>query len=213
MPQLAWTGRLTAFNVPSVDGWIIDSPPTADVPHTSLPMPLKYQETTAFGHDNARVGLAKIDAISSDGGYLLSDGTFHESDPEAQLLASKVDEGYVNQVSVDLVSCSVRADGDMHRVTSWLLSSATLVADPKFHAARIGLTDGRTLEASQARDSTALAASTTSLSLALPTTGVSMRSDTPQLTTTITASLDDLEVRLDRAMTVIDLHTTRKRNR
>lgn len=207
MADLAWTGRLTAFNVPSVDGWIIDAPPTADVPHTSLPLPLKYQRTTAGGHDNAEVGLAKIDEVTSDGGYLLSAGTFDENDPEARLLASKVDRGYINQVSVDLVSCSVQASGDHHRVTNWLLSSATLVADPKFHAARIGLSDGRTLNSNDA-PSHELAASTTSLSMALPTTGIAMSSHS-LVTAHVTAQIDELEIRLSRAMTIIDLHTTR----
>lgn len=141
---LEWSGPMTRYDTRSIDGWAIKAAAGDTPSHTSLPVPLKFQRLTAGGHDNAEVGLANIERVWNADGQMWGAGIFDEDDPAAVLLAGKVEKGLVNQISVDLYDCVVEPgtmDGrPTNMVTEWTLSSATLLADPKFHDARINLT-------------------------------------------------------------------------
>jgi hypothetical protein len=167
---LEWSGPLTSYNKRSIDGWAIQAHAGDTVPVTSLPQPLKFQRLTAGGHDNAEVGLANIQKVwSVDGSQMWGAGIFDEDDPAAVLLAGKVDKGLVNQISVDLYDCTV-VPGEMdgrptNLVTEWTLSSATLLADPKFHDARIALTAAPTEVAAAAASGQVVACKATGVAL------------------------------------------------
>ena len=141
---LEWSGKLTAYDTVSIDRWMIGAHAGDTPPHTSLPLPLKFQRMSVEGHAGAEVGLANIQKIWSNDGHMWGAGIFDDDDPAAVLLAGKVDKGLINQISVDLYDCTVeaRTAGDnlpVNFVSDWRLSSATLLADPKFHDARIQL--------------------------------------------------------------------------
>lgn len=169
---LEWSGPMTSYNTRSIDGWSVQAHAGDTPPHTSLPLPLKFQRMTAGGHDNAEVGLANIQKIWSTDGQMWGAGIFDEDDPAAVLLAGKVDKGLVNQISVDLYDCVVEPDNVDGRptnvVTEWTLSSATLLADPKFHDARIALTSAPdTVTAAAAGSGQVVCARATGVSLSL----------------------------------------------
>lgn len=141
---LEWSGKLTAYDTVSIDRWVIGAHAGDTPPHTSLPLPLKFQRFAVEAHAGAEVGLANIQRIWSADGFMWGAGIFDEDDPGAVLLAGKVDKGLINQISVDLYDCTVEArtaadNVPVNFVSDWRLSSATLLADPKFHDARIQL--------------------------------------------------------------------------
>lgn len=141
---LEWSGKLTAYDTVSIDRWMIGAHAGDTPPHTSLPLPLKFQRFAVEAHAGAEVGLANIQRIWSADGYMWGAGIFDEDDPASVLLAGKVDKGLINQISVDLYDCTVEArtaadTQPVNFVSDWRLSSATLLADPKFHDARIQL--------------------------------------------------------------------------
>lgn len=141
---LEWSGKLTTYDTVSIDRWMIGAHAGDTPPHTSLPLPLKFQRFAVEAHAGAEVGLANIQRIWSADGHMWGAGIFDEDDPAAVLLAGKVDKGLINQISVDLYDCTVEArtapdNSPVNFVSDWRLSSATLLADPKFHDARIQL--------------------------------------------------------------------------
>jgi hypothetical protein len=147
--SLPWSGPIAPYETLSLDGWVIAA--MGDPKRTGLPLPLKFQRSTAPGHDNAIVGLAKITEVWTQDQMLYARGEFDAWDPEAVLLAHKAKHGFVGQVSVDMGDCTVSKrtvqGRTVHYVEDWTLMSATLCADPKFAAARITAGDLATAEA------------------------------------------------------------------
>ena len=115
---------------------------TIDKPYRPLPLPLKYQEISAPGHDQARQGLAQITRVWSEPDGLYAAGTIDTDDPDGAALARKIALGFAGWVSADLETDggeNVRnRDGSMSPpYRPWRLTGATLVGDPAFEAARI----------------------------------------------------------------------------
>lgn len=157
--QARWQGVLAPMGVRSGDNRMIgapDGPPNV----RTLPLPLLYQQATADGHDNSVV-VGNITRVWSQDGLLMGEGTFDLGDEQAREVVRKIDDGYHRWVSVRLDNETRQYrfykgdqqlsefelegyadDGSVDVVTvstDWRLMSATLVAEPAFEAAAIGL--------------------------------------------------------------------------
>jgi hypothetical protein len=157
--QARWEGVLAPMGVRSGDNRMIgtpDGPPNV----RTLPLPLLYQQATADGHDNSIV-VGNITRVWSQDGLLMGEGTFDLGDEQAREVVRKIDDGYHRWVSVrldnetreyqfykgtqrlsefELESYAEEGGIDVVTVsTDWRLMSATLVAEPAFEAAAIGL--------------------------------------------------------------------------
>lgn len=157
--QARWQGVLAPMGVRSGDNRMIgapDGPPNV----RTLPLPLLYQQATADGHDNSVV-VGNITRVWSQDGLLMGEGTFDLGDEQAREVVRKIDDGYHRWVSVRLDNETreyrfyrgdqqvseyelenYADDGSISAVTvstDWRLMSATLVAEPAFEAAAIGL--------------------------------------------------------------------------
>jgi hypothetical protein len=157
--QARWQGVLAPMGVRSGDNRMIgapDGPPNV----RTLPLPLLYQQATADGHDNSVV-VGNITRVWSQDGLLMGEGSFDLGDEQAREVVRKIDDGYHRWVSVRLDNETRQYrfykgdqqlseselenyadDGSVDVVTvstDWRLMSATLVAEPAFEAAAIGL--------------------------------------------------------------------------
>lgn len=106
-------------------------------PHRMLPLPLKWQETSAPGHSNAKQGLANITRVWSEPDGLYASGYIDGSDAEGARLAEKIKNGFAGWISGDLATDGGQATRSGTRYRNWQLTGATLVGDPAFEAARI----------------------------------------------------------------------------
>lgn len=162
-----WRGVLAPLGVRSGDNRMLMPPPgAAEV--RNLPLPLLYQDKTGPGHDNAVV-VGNIDKVWTTDGMLMGEGNFDLGDDDAREVVRQIDGGFHRWVSIRLDNATYNyqcfRDGEatdcaelemalangtltdtsgieqVQVATKWRLMSATLVAEPAFQEATIGLID------------------------------------------------------------------------
>lgn len=161
LTTVRWSGVLAPLGVPSGDRRMLAS--VAGKPdHRELPLPLLYQAASAPGHDNSVV-VGSIDRVWTQDGNLMGEGRFDLGDDTARDVVRKIAEGFARWVSVaidkETVEMAYFRDGqqlsaaqvamyeDFEGVetvqvcSAWRLMSATIVAEPAFQEATIGLLD------------------------------------------------------------------------
>lgn len=140
---VGWSGLVLPYGVSSPVGdqrVVLKS--RLDPPHRKLPLPVKLQERSAPGHDNARQGLALITRVWETPDGLWASGTIDTDDPAGAEFARKLEQGFLGWISAD-----IETDGGGYERNSagrqvptfrtWRLAGATLVADSAFENARI----------------------------------------------------------------------------
>lgn len=156
-----WRGVLAPMGVRSGDNRVIATPEGAPE-HRSLPLPLLYQQATADLHRNSVV-VGSITRIWSEDGQLMGEGLFDLGDETAREVVRKIDDGFHRWVSIsmdkqthrreyyrgeqklEMAEVVLAEDDDdiqtVHVFSDWRVMSVTLVAEPAFHDAYIGLLD------------------------------------------------------------------------
>ncbi len=161
--EVPWYGVLAPEGVESGDGrmFALESLTWRD-----LPLPLKYQEADAEGHDGSVI-VARIDKMWREDGLIKAEGVWRDS-ALADDVISQVAEGFIRGVSIDADS-AVMEEGDNEDTVVFSqgrISSATICAIPAFAEAFIAL--GTWADAEGAPDDARPEADNTAMVAAVP---------------------------------------------
>lgn len=156
---VTWRGVLAPLGVRSGDNRMLAAP-EGEPSYRTLPLPLLYQRATAEGHDNSVV-VGSIDRVWTENGMLMGEGRFNTKSSDAQEVIQQIQDGFHRWVSVridnetrefryyregrELAAFEVAAAEDVSDIEAvsvartWRLMSGTLVAEPAFQEAAIGI--------------------------------------------------------------------------
>lgn len=155
-PSGRWEGVLGVMDQWSADKRMLRAP-EGPVRTRPLPLPLLVQPELAPGHDRAKLGIAQIERVWSDGDRVMGSGTIDMEDPLGQDLARKIAAGFVRFVSLDVddsTELQVCLDAEDNIIqdcdpasgesagygqvySGWRVMGATLLAHPAFPDAHI----------------------------------------------------------------------------
>lgn len=155
-----WRGVLAPLGTPSGDNRMIAPPESGEPNYRTLPLPLLYQRATAEGHDDSVV-VGNILRVWTENGLLMGEGLFDLGSEDGRDVVRQIEGGFHRWVSVKFdkenqekryyrngarlseyeVSTAESLDGieGVRVSTNWRLISATMVAEPAFQEAAIGL--------------------------------------------------------------------------
>jgi hypothetical protein len=161
-----WHGVLAPLDTPSGDGRMLASPGDGEASVRTMPLPLLYQAATAPGHDNAVI-VGRVDRAWIENNTLMGEGVFNLASDAVRDVVRDIDNGFHRWVSVRLdkatysyhayrdgqlvdpaeVEAAAAAEDEealrgleqVEVADPWRLMSVTLVAEPAFQEAVIGL--------------------------------------------------------------------------